>query len=56
MLGRQHSLGHKHTPEQIRAQSLRMMGHNMNASRRRALTATKGNKIWKFESTMQAAA
>lgn len=30
------------------------MGHNMNASRRKLVTATKGNKTWSFESAKKA--
>ena len=54
MMGNQHCLGLKRTEAQIQAHRQFMRGNNFNASRRKSLTATMGDKQWSFESTMQA--
>ena len=54
MMGKQHALGHRVTEAQRQAHSQLMRGHNFNADRRKSLTATMGDKTWKFESTYAA--
>lgn len=53
-VGNHNALGSRRTTEQKQAQSERMMGHDHNRAKRKSLTATKGDKTWKFESCCQA--